>query len=274
MPQRGFTLVELLVVIAIIMTLAGFGLSGANLARESARATACQTNQRQMVLAMLTFREDYEGWWPDAPNLRPGPYDFIKRYPDGRPEAHGKSPIMPGDCNAWCPIVAMECLASWSDGELGRRIFTCPSSRIGPRDEANARLIEAFRRGVSPPPLPHWWDIADSAYCYDNGLVGDQSGRRAITADRPITPDLTAHGQRTNVAFADGRTGTLRRSGTGGFGGRFRDWKDTFEWITFEAINENAGDDNIYDPIGDGIYADTPGGEPAWTTSTTRAWVR
>jgi prepilin-type N-terminal cleavage/methylation domain-containing protein len=274
MAKPGFTLVELLVVISIIMILAGLGMSGASLARESARSTACQSNQRRMVLAMLAFRDDHEGWWPDAPNLRPGPYHFIKRFDDGRPEAESVSPIMMGDCNAWCPIVALECLASWSDGELGRRTFTCPSSGTGPREEANPLLIEAFRHGVSPAPVPHWWDIADSAYCYDNGLTGDMSSRRAITADRPITPDLTAHGLRTNVTYADGRTGTLRRSGTSGFGGRFREWKDTFEWITFEAINEFASDDNIYDPIGDGLYAETPGAQPSWTVSSTRAWVR
>ena len=62
-----------------------------------------------------------------------------------------------------------------------------------------------------------------------------------------------------------GGGGGMRRSGTSGIGGRFRDWQDTFAWITFETSNENAGS---------GSFADTPSQEPIWTVSTTRAWVR
>ena len=51
--QRAFTLVELLVVIAIIGTLVGLLLPAIQSAREAARRSACQSNLKQLGLALL-----------------------------------------------------------------------------------------------------------------------------------------------------------------------------------------------------------------------------
>ena len=60
--RRGFTLVELLVVIAIIGVLVGLLLPAVQAARESARRSLCQSNLKQISLAMLNFADAKRGF--------------------------------------------------------------------------------------------------------------------------------------------------------------------------------------------------------------------
>lgn len=61
---RGFTLVELLVVIGIIALLISILLPALRRAREQANAVACQSNQRQLMMAFLTFAHDHKNCLP------------------------------------------------------------------------------------------------------------------------------------------------------------------------------------------------------------------
>src|SRR5512143_91359 len=58
--KRGFTLIELLVVIAIIAILAAILFPVFAKAREKARTSACQSNLKQMALAMRMYAGDYD----------------------------------------------------------------------------------------------------------------------------------------------------------------------------------------------------------------------
>jgi prepilin-type N-terminal cleavage/methylation domain-containing protein/prepilin-type processing-associated H-X9-DG protein len=69
--RRGFTLIELLVVIAIIAILASILFPVFSRARAKARQAACISNEKQLVLAMLMYAEDYDEVFP-APDTGGG----------------------------------------------------------------------------------------------------------------------------------------------------------------------------------------------------------
>ncbi len=58
--RKGFTLIELLVVIAIIAILAAILFPVFAQAREKARQASCQSNLKQLALAMLMYAQDYD----------------------------------------------------------------------------------------------------------------------------------------------------------------------------------------------------------------------
>ena len=69
----GFTLIELLVVISIIALLVAILLPALSSARDAAKSVQCKSRQRQLVIAMLAYTHDHEGWttithWKDSSN--------------------------------------------------------------------------------------------------------------------------------------------------------------------------------------------------------------
>ncbi len=64
--KSGFTLIELLVVIAIIAILAAILFPVFARAREQARKAACQSNLKQMGLAMMQYVQDFDETFPVA----------------------------------------------------------------------------------------------------------------------------------------------------------------------------------------------------------------
>ncbi|MEN6643067.1 MAG: DUF1559 domain-containing protein [Armatimonadia bacterium] len=78
--RRGFTLIELLVVIAIIAILAAILFPVFAKAREKARQASCLSNVKQLMVATLSYAQDYD---ETLPSQRYGVYywfSFISPY--------------------------------------------------------------------------------------------------------------------------------------------------------------------------------------------------
>ncbi|MBV9468489.1 MAG: DUF1559 domain-containing protein [Abitibacteriaceae bacterium] len=73
----GFTLIELLVVVAIIAILAAILFPVFATAREKARMAACQSNLKQIGVAVMMYSQDYDETmplWAQGSSFNPGAY--------------------------------------------------------------------------------------------------------------------------------------------------------------------------------------------------------
>jgi len=86
----GFTLIELLIVVAIITVIAAILFPVFVTVRERGRRTVCQSNLKQIALAMQQYIQDNNGTFPSSADWGYAPYSYLKsadvfRCPDHAP---------------------------------------------------------------------------------------------------------------------------------------------------------------------------------------------
>ena len=94
--RAGFTLIELLVVIAIVAVIAAILFPVFAGVRERGRRTVCQSNLKQIAIAMQQYVQDYGGVYPPSINWENAAYSYTKTVqvvrcpdlPDDSPEVH------------------------------------------------------------------------------------------------------------------------------------------------------------------------------------------
>lgn len=163
---NGFTLLELLVVISIIALLASMLLPTVTMVRDAAKQTGCVNNQRQMMLAIVAYAGEHDGYTTPSDGISSG--------------TSGRSPFLTLMADGYLPesgVIAKTYFGSqlWTAQMTWPNGFSCP----------------AFR-----PEMPNLWSGYNQRWFTDAipGVTSDRflgGGETQLAALNPVMPFVT-----------------------------------------------------------------------------------
>jgi prepilin-type N-terminal cleavage/methylation domain-containing protein len=148
--KSGFTLIELLVVIAIIAILAAILFPVFARAREAARKSTCQSNMKEIAIALQTYWNDYDATLPSSMPQRPPATPGTTLDAMSVLFCSGVGvlpPGIPGDPRAF-PVTWAQMLYN---AHKGRDICFCPSDSA----DHSPQFAQAYDVGYTR--VSYWW---------------------------------------------------------------------------------------------------------------------
>ncbi len=197
-PRRGFTLVEMLVVIAIITTLAGLMLAGISSARAAAASVQCQSNLKQLGLAIIQYRDTYGSY----PQYRAEYPPLTNAYGVYRPRWQW---ILASYMGGWAQnpdaiTAAGTADTTYSNVPLDNKLLVCPSMQGGTSSQLNSGDVYSIRNG---------------SYGYNFGYLGNN--RTMVDGDNTTPtlnyPIVSVKEPSRTIAFGDSRGGAIPHGG-------------------------------------------------------------
>ena len=181
MKQRGFTLIELLVVIAIIAILAAILFPVFAKARQAALASTCQSNMKQIGVAMNMYTQDYEETYPTnqlsitSPAASPAIQAFLTR--------PGVAPVM------LTYVESLEKSIQKSGGKNSASVWKCPagSDKFTPWDNGNGN-----------------YDDSRVCYAVNYNILEATEGTAKSPASTMMFRELGLRGQSYTAAYPQG----------------------------------------------------------------------
>ncbi len=215
LPLRGVTLVELLIVIAVVAILMGLMFPVLQVARESARRSACANNLRQLALGMTTYGE--------ARKSLPGWRNAIQPFSSARAQSDAKQAAV-----SWTivilPHIEEAAIHEW---------YTSATAGQGSETAPPGAAIRTYRcpshvRGTGPAPFSYAVNAGSGAETLDergtpaaqyaaDGMfldaVGNLTGTTLFDPSRPL---YAAGESSTKSLAADGTSQTILLTERGG----------------------------------------------------------